>query len=408
MFSNTISNGMKFISRWLVNYGLSRFMSLSDFGIFSFISSLANLFKSIMSFGGQLFLIYKVSKEKELKYYYYLKSAFLSVVIAFSLTAVLLFLNLFDQIIINTNHFLFAVLLASFMVLIQNTYSFFKGTGLFDKEAKGYIICLLFVIGLLLCLHFNLLTPILINILGLVLLMHIMLFVFSSFQLYKYYKADETDEEIEGLKKNMKAFIRERAPYGFHELQSALYLNAIIIIMGFLVSDEDLAIYRSIQIIIVPISIFPMIFSQVLLKQLSENIENRLYFKQLFRKFLFIALMTGILLFVLFYFQGDRIVNLFYGNKFIEFDSINELLLIFASTYLFRFISANYGVLITAKDKQKIRVYATGALIVVTIVSTILLTKSMGIIGAAYANAISYLFIMLVYVVYSEINLLRN
>ena len=62
---------MNFFSRWLVNYGLARFMSLADFGIFSFISSLAKLFKSIMSFGGQLFLIYKVAKEKELKYYYY-------------------------------------------------------------------------------------------------------------------------------------------------------------------------------------------------------------------------------------------------------------------------------------------------------------------------------------------------
>ena len=114
-------------------------MTLSDFGIFSFIQSLANLFKSIMSFGGQLFLIYKVSKEKELKYYYYLKSAFLSVVITFVLGGILLFISLFDQSIINTNHFLFAVLLASFMVLIQNTYSFFKGAGLFDKEAKRYI-----------------------------------------------------------------------------------------------------------------------------------------------------------------------------------------------------------------------------------------------------------------------------
>ena len=141
---------------------------------------------------------------------------------------------------------------------------------------------------------------------------------------------------------------------------------------------------------------------------MSENIENQLYLKQLFRKFLVFALITGILLFALFYFQGDWIVNLFYGNKFIELNYIEELLLIFACTYVFRFVSANYGVLITAKNKQNIRVYATGALIVVTIFSTILLTKSMGIIGAAYANAISYLFIMLVYVVYSEINLLRN
>jgi len=399
---------MNFLSRWLVNYGLARFMSLSDFGIFSFIRSLANLFKSIMSFGGQLFLIYKVSKERELKYYYFLKSAFLSVVIAIILGGVLLVLSFFDQSIINTNHFLFAVLLASFMVLIQNTYSFFKGNGLFDKEAKGYILYLFFVLCLLAGLFLQLISPTLVNMLGVVLVMHLVLFVFSFFQLYKYYKNDETNEEIQNVKKNMKAFIKERAPYGFHELQSALYLNAIIIIMGFLVKDEDLAIYRSIQIIIVPISIFPMIFSQVLLKQLSENIDNRESFNLLFRKFLFVALLTGLLLFTLFYFQGNNIVDLFYGNKFQGLNYINELLLIFASTYLFRFVSANYGVLITARDKQKIRVYATSALIVVTIVSTILLTKSMGIIGAAYANAISYLFLMLVYVVYAEIKLLKR
>ncbi|MBT3520328.1 MAG: oligosaccharide flippase family protein [Gammaproteobacteria bacterium] len=408
LFSNTISNGMNFVSRWLVNYGLARFMSLSDFGRFSFIISLANLFKSVMSFGGQLFLIYKVSKEKERKYYYYLKSAFLSVAIAFTLGGILLALSFFNQTIINTNHFLFAILLASFMVLIQNSYSFFKGTGLFDKEAKGYIIYFLFVICLLLCLYFNLFAPLLINILGLVLLMHILLFIFSSFQLYKYYKADDTNEEIDDFKKNMKIFIKERAPYGFHELQSALYLNAIIIIMGFLVKDEDLAIYRSIQIIIVPISILPMIFSQVLLKQLSENIENIKYFKSLFRKFSLVAFTSGLALFFLFYFQGSWIVDLFYGNKFNELNYINELLLIFAVTYLFRFVSANYGVLITAKDKQKIRVYATSVLVIVTVVSTIILTKSMGIIGAAYANAISYFVIMIIYVVYSEFKLLRE
>ena len=206
----------------------------------------------------------------------------------------------------------------------------------------------------------------------------------------------------------MKNFIKEIVPYGFHELQSALYLNAIIIIMGFLVKEQDLALYRSIQIIIVPISILPMIFSQVLLKQLTENINNRVYFNKLFRKFLLFALMTGLFLFTLFYFNGDLVIKLFYGERFDEIEYINQLLLIFASTYLFRFISANYGVLITAKDKQKIRMYATSALIVVTVTTTILLTKSLGVLGAAYANAISYFFIMVVYIIYSEIKLLRN
>ena len=125
LFSNTISNGVNFLSRWLFNYGLARFMSLSEFGIFSFISSLANLFKSFMSFGGQLYLIYKVSKAKDQKYYYYLKSSLLSIIIALVITLCLFFVKIFNQEIINTNHFLFAVLLGSFMVLIQNTYSFF-------------------------------------------------------------------------------------------------------------------------------------------------------------------------------------------------------------------------------------------------------------------------------------------
>lgn len=408
LFSNTISNGMNFVSRWLLNYGLARFMSLSEFGIFSFISSLANLFKSIMSFGGQLFLIYKVSKEKELKYYHFIKSGVLSLFIAFLLGLVLILLHFFDQSLINSEYFLVAILLASIMVLIQNTYSFFKGVGLFDKEAKGYVIYLILVFSFLLFIYSELIDSSLINVLGVVILFQFLLFIFSLFQFYQYYKADDSDEEIQDIKNNMISFIKERAPYGFHELQSALYLNAIIIIMGFLVKDEDLAIYRSIQIIIVPISIFPMIFSQVLLKQLSDNIEDVQYFKNIFRKFLFVALVSGLLLFSLFYFQGGWIVDLFYGDKFIELNYINELLLIFASTYLFRFVSANYGVLITARNKQKIRVYATSALIVVTIVSTILLTKSMGIIGAAYANAISYLFLMLVYVVYAEIKLLKR
>ena len=399
---------MNFFSRWLVNYGLARFMSLADFGIFSFISSLAKLFKSIMSFGGQLFLIYKVAKEKELKYYYYFKSAFLSITIALSLGFLLFLLQFFNQTIINTKHFLFAVLLASFMVLIQNTYSFFKGAGLFAKEAKGYSLYLLFVIILFVSLHFDLLDPSLINVLLFVLLMHILLFFFSSFQLYKFYSQDEMNEEVVGVKDNMREFFKERSPYGFHELQSAIYLNAIIIILGFLVKDEELAIYRSIQIIIVPVSIFPMIFSQVLLKQLSQHIDNGVYFRNLFRKFIVIAFLLGLFLFAVFYFLGERIINLFYGNKFIKLDFVDELLLIFGITYLFRFVSANYGVLITAKNKQNIRVYATSALIIITIISTIFLTKLFGIIGAAYANAISYLFIMIVYVLYSEIYLLRS
>ena len=150
-----------------------------------------------------------------------------------------------------------------------------------------------------------------------------------------------------------------------------------------------------------------MIFS-VLLNQLSGNLENIKYFKKIFRGFSLVAIASGLVLFFLFYFQGSWIVDLFYGNRFNELNYTNELLLIFASTYLFRFVSANYGVLITAKDKQKIRVYATSILVVVTVVSTIILTKSMGIIGAAYANAISYFIIMIIYVLYSEIKLLRE
>ncbi len=407
LFSNTISSGINFFSRWFLNYALARLMSLSGFGIYSFIVALANIFKGFISFGGQLYLIYSISSEKENKYLNFFKSSLLSFAITIGLMILLFGIHFFRFKAINSEYFLYAILLASLMALAQNIYSFFKGLGIFSKEAWGYIIILLLTIVFTVLLYFNLLDNSLIVVLITVFILHFALFGYASLQFYKYFKADEIDEDLTKIRNNFGKFIRKRTSYGLHELQSVLYVNATILVLGFVVREEDLAIYKSLQIIIVPFSILPMIFSQVLLKQLTEHIVNNKNIKKLFRVFLVITTLIGAFLFVIFYYFGEQIIYLFYGNKFLNLAYVKEIILLFTIAYFFRFVSANYGVLITARNKQNIRVYATGILILITIFGTIILTKYYGIVGAAYANVISYFTIMFIYVVYSEFKLIK-
>ncbi|PKA98304.1 O-antigen/teichoic acid export membrane protein [Flavobacteriaceae bacterium MAR_2009_75] len=408
LFSNTISSGVNFFSKWFMNYSLAKLMTLEGFGVFSFIMAISNLFKGFISFGGQLYLIYKVSKEKENKYLNFFKSCLLSLIV--TIISLLLIAGAYALNIqsINSKHFLYAISIAFCMAFIQNIYSFFKGVKLFSKETKGYILLLIFIIFLAVGLYYKFIINDLKVILSIVLIIHFILLAFAAGQWYSYFKKNKSNEDFTRIRTKFGSFIKDRVSYGLHEMQSVLYVNATILVLGFMVKEEDLAIYKSLQIIIVPFSILPMIFSQVLLTQLTENIKKDRQIMNLFRSFLWITTLIGTLLLILVYSFGKEVIVLFYQDKLSSSTNITEIIILLTIAYFFRFISANYGVLITANDKQKIRVYATGLLIFVTIISTVVLTNYMGIVGAAYANALSYFVLMITYVIYSEYKLLRQ
>jgi O-antigen/teichoic acid export membrane protein len=406
LLSNTISSGINFFSRWFLNYALASLMQLSAFGIYSFIFALANVFKGIISFGAQIFLIYKIAQDGETKYANFFRSCYLSFVIMVFLLLMLGVVHFFHFEAIDSGYFLYAILLAAIMAFVQNIYSFFKGLGLFGKETEGYLVYLMAILAFTGVIYIDQLNSELFTVLTVVMGMQLVLFLYSGYQFYHFYKAEVEVENLNGVRAGIRALFLSRSSYGLHELQSVLYVNATILVLGFMVEEQDLAIYKSLQIIIVPFSILPMIFSQVLLKQLSEHLANNKSIRKLFRTFNITTAIIGAFLFVVFYYFGEDVIHLFYGDKLSSYASVKEIILLLTVAYFFRFLSANYGSLITANDRQRVRVYATGMLIIITIVATIILTNYMGIVGAAYANAIAYFSIMFVYATYSEIKLI--
>jgi len=200
--------------------------------------------------------------------------------------------------------------------------------------------------------------------------------------------------------------IRERLPYGFHEMQSAFYINGVVIILGYMVSDEELAIYKSIQLVVVPVSIFPLIASQVLLKQLSSPTNDPNAATKTFRKFQRYCLGVGAIFVSSAFLFKDELIGVFYGAKFSEIQYVNTLLVIFLFTFLLRFVSSMYGALLTAKGRQGVRVYATTIMIITTSVGVVVFTKHFGVVGAAYANGVSILLLLFIYAIYAEKRLL--
>ena len=65
LFSNTISNGLQFGSRWMMNILLAQNTTISTFGIFSFIYTIAILIATFFTFGSNLYMLNKIKEHKE-------------------------------------------------------------------------------------------------------------------------------------------------------------------------------------------------------------------------------------------------------------------------------------------------------------------------------------------------------
>jgi O-antigen/teichoic acid export membrane protein len=237
---------------------------------------------------------------------------------------------------------------------------------------------------------------------------NLMLLMTALVQLFYYSKKDNDERTFPDRPKSLFRFFRDRIPYGLHELQSALYMNAIILVLGFIVTNDQLATYRALQLIFVPIGIVPIIMSQVLLKVLSERVAESQFVVKTFNRFLIVSVVISVCFILLLVSYGKQLIGLMYSNEYQDSPFLLELIVVFSVSHLFRFVSANYGVLITAYGKQRIRAYATFLLVLTTVVGCILFVDRYGLVGAAYASALSYLCLMVVYSGYAEIFLLKR
>ena len=407
LFSSSVATAGAFVCKWLFNVVLSKTMSTGGFGVFSLLYSLANVLMNTFSFGGNLHLIYGISKDKNHKALLFMRSLWVTII--FSVLAGLVWAGFA---LVAAEHRMvlpagIAVLIGLVMAVNILIFSYFKGQGNFLTEAVAQLFFL--GIGSVVCAWMFWMSD------GITLSQSLWIFfalnaiqlVFSVRKLREDLSRSGLHLSVAQARKGMREYWSEKLPYGLHEMQGALYTHVAILMLGFLVADEALGTYRSIQLLIVPVSILPSIFSQVALNQLTGKSDNPTAFVALFRKFLVLTSAMGIVILAVYLLVGATVIHWIYPNQF-DPETVQVLLLCFSLTFCFKFISANYGVLITSGGRQRVRVWVTLGSIVVSVVLTLVLASAYGIVGAAIALAAANLLILLFYMAYGELAILKR
>ncbi|MCB0761966.1 MAG: oligosaccharide flippase family protein [Flavobacteriales bacterium] len=405
LFSNTLATGFNFVAKWIFNFALSKLLTTSAFGAFSLVYSMANVLMNCISFGANLHLIYGVSRNKRKKYDFLLKSVWISTLITALAFAAWLIMLPFE--IEHVSQFGWSILLGYSMALSMVLFSFFKGLGQFDKEAKGFLLFFIVMLGVLAWLMFGYQGDSLGYYCMMLFICTIVMLIYGAFRLRIQMQRDGASLHLVNVTRGLKLYWKEKLPYGLHEMQGALYTHINIILLGFLVSDHDLGIYRSIQLLIVPVSILPSIFSQVQLNQLTQKIGNTPAFLKSFRLFAMATVGLGLGVYLVYFFAGEPLIGWMYNYEF-DASLSGTLITCFTLAFLVKFFSSNYGVLITSVGNQRVRVYVTFISIVLSVSLTLIFAQTHGIIGAAYAMVAANVAIFICYAAYGELIILKR
>lgn len=402
LVQNMISQGSIFTGKWLFNFTLAKLLSPSLFGLFTLVQALGNFLMNLFSFGAVAHLIQGISESHLSAYQQLQKSINLTLRIIVLTAFVWLLLTVFNAEIEHLHYFAWSILIGAVISINNQLFAFFKGLGEFQKEAQAAVIfCVISILTIGSIWTFGISTNIHVK-LGLFCVLQCILTIKGFLYLRKWLQ-----EKTDGQFPNTLSFFKERIPFGLHEIQSAIYIHVILLILGFMVPKEDLGMFRSVQLFITPISLLPSVVSQVTLSRLSSLKSKPLLQIKLFRKFLLAVTLAGLFFFAIYASIGGVFVNYVYNYRF-DISTVNYLILCFSGAFLLRFISSNYGVLITSAGKQSIRVLMTFLSIVVSVLTTYLLTKSMGVRGAGLAGVASYAVITIGYSMYCELILFKT
>ena len=312
--------------------------------------------------------------------------------------------------LLYSDYFYHALILAFVWSVNMNLFSFFKGLGLFDKEAKAYFVFSILLLSFLaIASWFNIFNTLDLKWIFISLIFLNLIPTFFGIINLKSLFSLSLNSIFQNIKVSLlkvQKSIKHRFSYGIHELQSILFSNLPFLMIGTLMTANELGQYRAIYILIVPLLILPVIISQVLLNQLTQAKTDMAIFKKTFRKISLYTILIGFSIMIFYFLFTTYILNTIYNDKF-DFESSASLLTIFTLTAFIWFIKSNYEVLLTSLGKQWLRVKVLWLTLILYPVLIFILPKNWHIFKYASAGLLTALFILVVYVFYSEIELAK-
>jgi O-antigen/teichoic acid export membrane protein len=342
LLNNSLAHGLNFGSRWLLNLVVARQLLATDFGVFSYVYMLANLFFPTIAFGVSFYLIHYSARQQHISLL--LNSLVLSFMVFLLLCLGVVAIDYWINDTVPYYLYLLSLLIGLVWAVSQAIFCYLKGRQQFFVEVKSQFVgalSLLVVVGLL----FGTVITELDAMLEAVLVASLLPVVMGLNVLWPELKA--------GVGPYMRNFshyfgwqdIRQRLHFALHDVFAIIMSNIPFIFLALFSSLLALGQFRKLFILFMPITLLPVIFSQVFLSRLSRltDLGAKLQF---FRKVFLFTLPLLSLPYVLMWPVGDWLYQLSF-NEALDPEHLLMLHLVLATLWI-TLLKTYFEVLLTS------------------------------------------------------------
>lgn len=268
MMSNSVAQGLNFGSRWLLNLALARHFLEVEFGVFSFVYMLANLFFPALAFGANFYLIHQAASHRQIGDL--LSSLTISLLLFVFFSLLLLGYGLWDQQQLDYELYLLSLAIGLVWALHQALFCYLKGAQQFAIEVKSQLLGGLLMLILVAAVWFETIDETA-TVLWCILLLSLaplavgVRAVWPEFQLQPLQYAQLWRNLWRG------SIWRARLSYAWHDVFAIYLTNIPFIFLAIFSSLTALGQFRKAFILFMPVTLLPVVFSQVLLSKLSNQ-----------------------------------------------------------------------------------------------------------------------------------------
>lgn len=268
MMSNSVAQGLNFGSRWLLNLALARHLLETEFGLFSFVYMLANLFFPTIAFGVNFYLIHNAAKDRNI-------NTLISSLTISLLLFVLLCAGFFGYSLLASDPLPYSLYVLSLAIglvwaLNQAIFSYLKGAQQFAIEVKSQLLGATLMLVLVAFVWFEAIDNTA-TVLGWILLLSLApLWVGLRVITPQLRQAALVPAQLWRALWQGKTW-RDRFSYAWHDVFAIYLTNIPFIFLAMFSTLTALGQFRKAFILFMPVTLLPVVFSQVLLSKLSAK-----------------------------------------------------------------------------------------------------------------------------------------
>lgn len=342
LLNNSLAHGLNFGSRWLLNLVVARQLLASDFGVFSYVYMLANLFFPTIAFGVSFYLIHYSAKQQQISLLF--NSLVLSFIVFLLLCLGVVAIDYWINDTVPYYLYLLSLLIGLVWAVSQAIFCYLKGRQQFFVEVKSQFVGALSLLVVVALLFAGVIAE-LDAMLEAVLIASLLPVVMGLNVLWPELKTG-----VGPYLRNFSHYfswqdIRQRLHFALHDVFAIIMTNIPFIFLALFSTLLALGQFRKLFILFMPITLLPVIFSQVFLSRLSRLTEltSKLQF---FRKIFLVTLPVLSLPYLLMWPIGDWLYQVSF-NEALDPEHLLMLHLVLATLWI-TLLKTYFEVLLTS------------------------------------------------------------